>query len=120
MQQGTGCLMGAINDARLRLVTTLTNAGITVVSDSRNIRPGVVGIDPPEISRSTTNQLELSFPVNVVMPPPGNLDSLIPLLDLMDLVISATSATSATPTVYSAGGQELPAYTVTVPWVAYP
>jgi hypothetical protein len=53
------------------------------------------------------------------MPPPGNLDALIPLLDLLDKVIDATSATSATPTVYSTGGQDLPAYTVTVPWVAY-
>ena len=111
--------MARINDARLRLVSALTAAGITVVSDARNIRPGVVIIDPPDITRSTTNQLELSFPLNVVMPPPGNLDALIPLLDLMDKVIDATSATSATPTVYSTGGQELPAYTVTVPWVAY-
>jgi hypothetical protein len=54
------------------------------------------------------------------MAPPGNLDALIPLLDLLDKVIDATSATNATPTVYSTGGQDLPAYTVTVPWVAYP
>jgi hypothetical protein len=54
------------------------------------------------------------------MPPPGNLDALIALLDTMDIVIDATSATDATPTVYTVGNQELPAYTVTVPWVAYP
>lgn len=111
--------MARINDARQRLVTVLTAANITVVSDARNIRPGVVIIDPPDITRSTTGQLQLSFPLNVVMAPPGNLDALIPLLDLLDKVIDATSATSATPTVYSTGGQELPAYTVTVPWVAY-
>lgn len=112
--------MGRTNDARLRLVDTLTAANITVVSDARNVRPGVVVIDPPDVTRSTTNQLSLTFSVNVVMAPPGNLDALIPLLDLLDQVIDATSATSATPTVYSVGGQELPAYTVTVPWVAYP
>lgn len=112
--------MARINDARQRLVDKLTAANITVVSDSRNIRPGVVVIDPPDIQRSTTNQLTLSFPLNVVMAPPGNLDALVPLLDLVDKVIDATSATSAAPTVYTAGGQELPAYTVTVPWVAYP
>lgn len=112
--------MARINDARQRLVTLLTTANITVVSDSRNIRPGVVIIDPPDVQRSTNNQLTLSFPLNVVMAPPGNLDALVPLLDLVDKVIDATSATSATPTVYTAGGQELPAYTVTVPWVAYP
>jgi hypothetical protein len=112
--------MGRINTARERLVTVLTTANITVVSDARNIRPGVVIIDPPDITRSTTNQLLLSFPLNVVMAPPGNLDALVPLLDLLDKVIDATAATNATPTVYSTGGQELPAYTVTVPWVAYP
>jgi hypothetical protein len=112
--------MGRTNDARLRLVSTLETAGIVVVSDSRNARPLSVIIDPPQVTRSTTNQLSLSFPVNVLMPPPGNLDALIALLDTMDIVIDATSATDATPTVYTVGNQELPAYTVTVPWVAYP
>lgn len=112
--------MARINDARERLVTVLTAANAVVVSDSRNIRPGVVVIDPPDVTRSTTNQLLLTFNLNVVMAPPGNLDALIPLLDLVDKIIDATAATSATPTVYSVGGQELPAYTVTVPWPAYP
>ena len=112
--------MGQTNDARVRLVTALTTAGVTVVSDARDARPLSAIIDPPVITRSTTNQTSLSFPVNVVMPPPGNLDALIALLNLMDVVMLATGATDATPTVYSAGNQELPAYTVTVPWVAYP
>jgi hypothetical protein len=112
--------MGQTNDARLRLVSTLETAGVVVVSDARDARPLSAIIDPPTISRSTTNQTFLTFPVNVVMPPPGNLDALVALLNLMDVVMLATSATEAVPTVYTAGNQELPAYTVTVPWVAYP
>lgn len=112
--------MGQTNTARLRLVSALTTAGVTVVSDARDARPLSAIIDPPNITRSTTNQWSLSFPVNVVMPPPGNLDALIALLDVVDVVMAATSATDASPTVYMVGNQELPAYTVTVPWVAYP
>jgi len=112
--------MGQTNDARIRLESALTTAGVAVVSDSRNARPLTAIIDPPTITRSSTNQTSLSFPVNVLMPPPGNLDALIALLDLMDAVMLATGATDASPTVYTVGNQELPAYTVTVPWVAYP
>ena len=112
--------MGQTNDARDCLVALLVDQGITVVVDARDIRPMTVVVDPPTITRSSTNQWSLSFPLNVVMPPPGNLDALIALLNLVDRVMLATSATDASPTVYTAGNQELPAYTVTVPWVAYP
>ena len=82
--------MGQTNTARLRLVTALTTAGVTVVSDARDARPLSAIIDPPNITRSSTNQWSLSFPVNVVMPPPGNLDALIALLDVVDVVYNTS------------------------------
>jgi len=112
--------VGRCNEARERLVETLEDASLVVVSDARNIRPGCVIIDPPTITRSTPTQISMEFIVTAVQPPPGNLDALIALLNLVDLVIDATGATSANSTVYSAGGQELPAYQITVPWVGYP
>ena len=117
--------MGRILDARARIVTALSGAGLTVVTDPRNARPLSVIIDPPTMTRSTASgtgsQVMLEFNCIVLAAPPGNLDALNWLSNTVDTITSITNfaATQATPGVYTVGGQELPCYTVTVVTVGY-
>ena len=117
--------MSRIVDARTRIVSALEDAGLKVVTDSRNARPLTVLVDPPTMTRSTASgigsQVQLEFILTALAPPPGNLDALNWLSATVDTItsISNVAAMSATPGVYSVGGQELPCYTVTVATVGY-
>lgn len=108
--------MGAnLTDAYDYMVAALEAAGITtVVTDSRNVRPPCVLVEPPTI---TTNQsatfVELDFPITVMVPPPGNRDALLALLTTVDDVVGAVGPTTGGPSVMQVGNQELPAYTLT-------
>lgn len=115
--------MGRTNDARERLCAELTAAGLVVCEDSRNVRPGVVVVEPPVLTRSTFGgagtQLVCEFTLYCTAPPPGNLDALKAQLELVDTVINTVPATGAQPTDYVSGSQSLPAYSVTVQYPAY-
>jgi hypothetical protein len=115
--------VGRTNDARERLVAELVAAGLAVVEDSRNARPGTVIVEPPVLTRSTFGgagtQLVCEFTLYAVQPPPGNLDALKAQLELVDTVINTVPATAAAPTTYLVGSQELPAYSITVQYPAY-
>lgn len=112
--------MGRINDAYDSLCQELTDAGLTVVNDSRNARPGTVLVEPATLNVVSVSgaQIMLEFPVVAIAVPPGNLDSLRQLYDTADVIIDATTAVSAQPGVYQVGSQELPCITVTVNYPA--
>ena len=80
-----GDLMTLILQAWDELVETLTDAGLTVVDDPRNLRPGTVMVDPPNIRGRSQSVVELDFPVTVVAAPPANRDAYRYLVDLADL-----------------------------------
>ena len=111
--------MSLLGDSLTRLAQALTTAGCTVITDSRNIRPGGVFIDPPTWRRESTGQLLADYAVFVLVPPPGNLDALQAIFPTIDLIISATGATAGEPAKFETGGQQLPAYKLTVPWAVY-
>lgn len=115
--------MGRTNDARERLVEDLVEGGLIVVQDSRNVRPGVIVVEPPVLTTltfgGTGTQLMCEFTLYATAPPPGNLDALIAQLELVDAVINVVPVVSAQPTEYVVGSQSLPAYSLTVQYPAY-
>lgn len=112
--------MGSINDAYDALCGELEDAGLTVINDSRNARPGAVIVEPGGITVSSIRggQLLIEFPVIALAPPPGNADAMRSLNDTVNLIIAAVPATSAQSGSYSVGSQELPAVTVSVNYPA--
>lgn len=112
--------MGSINTAYDLLCSALTTAGLTVVNDSRNARPGTVIVEPGSITVSSIRggQLLIDFPVVALAPPPGNADAMRALNDLVNTIIAAVPAVSAQSGSYSVGSQELPAVTVQVNYPA--
>jgi hypothetical protein len=92
----------------------LEDAGLAVVRDPRNVRPPCVLVEPPTIEQNQNRTLcEVSFPVTVLAPPPGNADSMAWLLRTVDDVIDAVGPTTGGPAVVSIGNAELPAYQLT-------
>ena len=110
--------MGALNNSFDSLVSALQAVGLTVASTDKQIRPGVVVVEPASITVSSINgrQRLLEVPVVVLAPPPGDYQAMRTLNDMADLVINAVPATSATPGTYTANGNEMPAITVSVAW----
>jgi len=109
--------MSTIADAIAELVTDLEAANLPVVSDPRNLRPPAILVDAPSIRALSLNVLELTVPVVIVAPPPGNADAMAALVAMMDTVfalpIECTNMV-ANPGVYSIAGQELPPYSVQI------
>lgn len=110
--------MGALNNSFDSLCSALTAAGLTVATTDREIRPGVVIVDPAAITVSSINgrQRLLEFPVVVTAPPPGDIHAMRSMNDLADLVINAVPAVSANPGNYTANGNDMPCLTITVAW----
>lgn len=106
--------MGRINNAFDALVSQLTAAGLTVVNDSRNARPGTVLVEPASVSVVAIRggQVMLEFPVIAMAPPPGNADAMRTLNDMVDKIIDTATATAAQNGSW--GDTNLPATTVTV------
>lgn len=112
--------MGRLNNSYDALVSALTTAGLAVVNDARNARPGVVIVEPGSIQVSSIRggQLLIEYPVIALVPPPGNLDAMRELNDMVDTIIDSVPATSAQSGSYSVGSQELPCITVSVNYPA--
>lgn len=110
--------MGALNDAFDSLVATLQAAGLTVATTDKQIRPGVVIVEPSAVTVSSINgrQRLLEVPVIVTAPPPGDSRAMRAMNDLADTVINAVPATSANPGNYTVNGNDMPAITINVAW----
>ena len=106
---------GIFIEAQNSLVTTITNLGFKPVTDPRNIRPLSVLISPPTFDSFTYNVGDLTFTISVVAAPPANQDAIDWLLTQVDtLMNSSLPITSGRPSVVTIGGQELPAYDLTM------
>lgn len=112
--------MGALNNAFDSLVSALQAAGLTVASTDKQIRPGVVVVEPSNVTVSSINgrQRLLEIPVIVLAPPPGDVQAMRTMNDMADKVIDAVPATTANPGQYSANGNDMPCITVNVAWPA--
>ena len=106
--------MGAIADAVDELVGIIEGLGYTVVVDPRQIRPGVVVIDPPTLTGLSADMSQLDIEASILAQPLSPVDVLVGLYDAVDAITAAVPVTSATYGVYNAGNQELPSYTCTV------
>jgi hypothetical protein len=106
---------GIFIEAQNSLVATITALGFQPVTDPRNIRPLSVLISPPTFDSFTYNVGDLTFTISVVAAPPANQDAIDWLLTQVDtLMNSSLPITSGRPSVVTIGGQELPAYDLTV------
>ena len=106
--------MGAIQDAMTELVGIIEGLGYTVVVDPRQIRPGVVVLDPPTLTGQSASLSTLDVDASVLAQPLSPVDVLTWLYDAVDDITNAVPVTSATYGIYNAGNQELPSYTCTV------
>jgi hypothetical protein len=107
-------MSGLIWDGLTNLGNILTAGGVTWTADSRAIRPNVAIIDPPSVRIINENMYELTFPIYAVVAPPGDINSIKGMYKTADDIIKAVPSTQqgVTPTIYSTGGQELPAMQV--------
>ena len=106
---------GIFIEAQNALVSTITALGFKPVTDPRNVRPLSVLINPPSFDSFTYNVGDLTFTISVVAAPPANQDAVDYLLTSVDqLMNSSLPITSGRPSVVSIGGQDLPAYDLTV------
>jgi hypothetical protein len=108
--------MGAnLTDTYEAVIGQLEAAGLNVVTDSRNANPPCVIVDPPTISRGQSRTLvELTFPVYVVVPPPGNRDAVNALLTIVDDVVGAVNVVAGNPSTYQLGPADCPAFECSV------
>ena len=109
-------MSGTFTDIYDLIVTTLADAGLPVLDDSRAVRPPCIIVEPPTaVQVPNASTVTLEYPVIICAPPPGNRDSAIYLMNMADRVIDLLEGSfEARPTVYNAGTQELPAYQVTI------
>lgn len=106
--------MGAIVDAVDELVGILEALNYVVVTDPRQIRPGVLVIDPPTLTGLSADMSTLDVDVSVLAQPMAPADVLTWLYDTVDDITAAVPVTTAAYGIYNAGNQELPSYTCTV------
>ena len=106
---------GIFVEARTSLVTSLEAAGYKVVTDPRNLRPMSVLISPPTFDCFTFNVADITFDISILAAPPANQDALDWLLTQADTIMaSVPGITHGTPSSINIGGQDLPAYDMTV------
>jgi hypothetical protein len=106
--------MGALNDITAQIVQDLETAGLTVITDPRELRPNVALVEPPRVTGVSANLSRCEWDVNVCATPPGDATAVAALLDLVDTIIETVPVTTASPGVFSTGNQELPSYTCTI------
>lgn len=106
---------GLLADARAKLVTSLTNLGLAVVTDPRNARPMSVLVEPPTYTCFNSNVADIRFTISILAAPPGNQDAEDYLITTADTITnSSISVLDGRPTLRSVGTQDIPAYDLTV------
>lgn len=106
--------MGFLNECVDNVVTALSDAGVTALTDVRNVQPPCVLIDAPTIRGISGTLVTLDVPVVVIAPPPGNADAQTKMLDTASVIMETVPVITGTPSVFTAGPAEMPAYTLTV------
>jgi hypothetical protein len=102
----------AIDDLRTSLATI---TGLRVVTDPRNLNSNCCFIDAPSFTAMNDHIVTMIFPVRVIGIGPGNLDTLRPLLSISAALLGKNVAVvSGNPALASIGGQEFPAYDLTI------
>lgn len=105
--------MSLLLDAMDHITTELTNAGLNVVLDPRNVTPPCVLIDPPSVRAIKGTIVTADVRITVLAPPPGNRDAMLKLLTDADTIIEAAEVIDGSPGTYTIGTQDLPAYSLT-------
>ncbi len=104
------------NEAIDDLATTLaTISGLRVVTDPRNLNGNCCFIDAPTFAAMNNHVVTMTFPVRIIGIGPGNLNALRPLLAISAALLDKNVAVvDGRPSLASIGGQEFPAYDLTI------
>jgi hypothetical protein len=106
---------GIFAAARDTVAASLTALGLAVSLDSRNARPMSVLINPPTFTCLNNNVASINFTLMVLAAPPGNQDAENYLITTADTIMNSTiSVIDGRPTIVAIGGQDIPAYEITV------
>ena len=106
---------GILADAYDNVVSTLTAAGVNVVTDPRNVRPLTAFVELPTVQAFNSNIIDATIVVRLLAPPPSVKDSADYLLTQADLVHqNVEGITTITPSSVLIGEQQIPAIDLTV------
>lgn len=107
---------GIFSDARDAIVARITALGLKPVTDPRNARPLTVFVELPTFDSFTYNVGDITFILRVLGAPPGNQDVADYLLTTIDALMAdgGLAIVAGQPVLAVIGGQELPAYDLTV------
>jgi len=106
---------GIFAEARDTLAVSLDALQLRVVTDPRNARPLSVMINPPTFTCINNNVADIRFTLLILAAPPGNQDAEDYLITTADTIMnSPISVLDGRPTIVSVGGQDIPAYELTV------
>lgn len=107
---------GIFSAARDAIVARITALGLKPVTDPRNARPLTVFVELPTFDSFTFNVGDVTFILRVLGAPPGNQDTADYLLTTIDTIMAdqGLAVVSGQPTLAVIGGQELPAYDLTI------
>jgi hypothetical protein len=108
-----------LNKALDNLATALTaiSPAIPVVTDPRNIQGACAFINAPTFSTPLmkNKRIQLTFPIQLIVPGPFNLDAQRKLLNMTAQLLAANVAiTEGRPTSIEIGGALYPCYEVIV------
>jgi hypothetical protein len=103
----------AIDDLSATLATI---TGLRVVTDPQKINPPCVFMDAPSWESFNNNIVKMTFPIRVFSLGPTNLDVLRSILSICaELMAKNVAVTDGRPVSVVIGGQEFPAYDLTIP-----
>jgi hypothetical protein len=102
-------------DAYTYIVDTLTDAGLTVTVDPRNVQPPCILVDPPSVVVMKGDIVTTETRVTVMTPAPGNREAMVRLLTDADAIIATNiEVVDGNPGSYTVGVAEYPAYSLTI------
>jgi hypothetical protein len=107
--------VSVFDDVREEIKATLVAAGLTNVTLDPRGQPPMVLVDAPSLveTEHAGATWNVTVPVRLIHPPPGDAQSLSWLLAHLEPVLEALSATSARSGTYALNEKDHPAYTVT-------
>ncbi len=105
------------NEAIDDLTATLsTISGLRVTSDPQKINPPCVFLDAPSWESWNGNIVKMTFQARIFSLGPSNLDAMRNILAICaDLMAKNVAVTDGRPVSVVIGGQEFPAYDLTIP-----